>query len=52
MPSFLIRIIPSTLEMETDALPPKFLGDAATAYRAGDRLVVINDRGEPINIPL
>jgi hypothetical protein len=52
MPSFLIRIIPSTLEMETYALPPTFLGDSVSAYRTGDRLVVVNDRGEPINIPL
>jgi hypothetical protein len=53
MPSFLIRIIPSTLEMETYALPPEFKGHLATAYRAGDRLiVVVNDRGQPINIPL
>ena len=52
MPSFLIRIIPSTLEMDTYALPPNFLGDSVTAYRAGERLVVINNRGEPINIAL
>jgi hypothetical protein len=52
MPSFLIRIIPSTLELETYALPPEFKGDPATAYRAGGRLIVVNDRGEPLNIPL
>jgi hypothetical protein len=51
MPSFLIRIIPSALEMETYALPPEFKGDLATAYRAGNRLVIVNNRGEPINIP-
>ena len=52
MPSFLIRIIPSTLEMDTYALPPNFLGHSVAAYRAGERLVVINNYGEPINIAL
>jgi hypothetical protein len=52
MPSFLIRIIPSTLELETYALPPDFEGDPVAAFRAGSRLVVVNDRGRPINIPL
>lgn len=51
MPSFLIRIIPSTLELDTYALPPDIKGDAAAVYRTGDRLVVVNYRGESVSVP-
>ena len=50
MPSFLIRITPSSLKMETYALPPAFETIPVAVFSNGSGLTVVNGRGKTLNI--
>ncbi|MBC5809636.1 MAG: hypothetical protein GIW95_02080 [Candidatus Eremiobacteraeota bacterium] len=50
MPSFLIRLTPATLKIETFALPPSFESAPVAIFSDGQTLTVVNGRGKSLSI--